>query len=409
MYEHILVALDGSAPGQWGGRIALDLARKTKAVISVCHIYGANMHRQRFEDMEPGLPADFQEPTSLAELRQTHGTLMQEGFEALSAGFVEDYVRDARTAGLDARALLAEGRNYVRIIDLASQIGADLVVLGATGLGCDSGDALGSTTERVLRHAPCDMLIARGAAEGAVIAGIDGSQAALDAAGTAAQAAEALGERLDLAAVYDPEFHTTVFRAMGGALSPERQAQVGLATQEDLHDRIINDGLATLYAGFLDEAREQLNGAAGSVETVLLTGKAHTALSQHARTADAGLVVVGRYGHHREDISQLGANTENLARRAGTNVLIVGGVGVSATTDRDEPAITPIELDSESKLAWDADAEQCLTRVPPFARPMARRAIEASVQAEGRDSVTIADFAAVAKRFGMAQGDEQDQ
>jgi nucleotide-binding universal stress UspA family protein len=268
---------------------------------------------------------------------------------------------------------------------------------------------LGSTAERVLRHAPCDILVARGAAGGAVMVGIDGSEAALDAARVAARVAAELGRTLELAAVYDPEFHTTVFRAMGGALSPERQEQVGLATQEDLHDRIINDGLATLYRGFLDEALDKVNGVTGSVESALLTGKAHVALRNHARKAGAGLVVVGRYGHHRETISQIGANAETLARYSETNVLIVGGVGLPAMADNDAPRITPVELDSEGDVAWDAAAEQCLNRIPPFARPMARRAIEAAVQAEGRNSVTTADFAAVAKRFGMAQSDEQGQ
>jgi len=407
MYKHILVALDGSDPGAWGGRIALDLARATGASISVCHIYGADMHRQRFEDMEPGLPPDFQEPASLAELRETHGTLMQEGFEALSAGFVEDYVSQAKTAGLEAQAVLAEGRNYVRIIELADQIEADLAVLGATGLGYDGNGSLGGTTRRVLRHAPCDMLIARGAADGAVIAGIDGSDAAMDAAKTAASLARAFGTKLDLAAVYDPEFHTTVFQAMGGALSAERQEQVGLATQEDLHDRIINDGLATLYRGFLDQAAGRLNGSNGSVETTLLTGKPYAALGDHASAAGAGLVVVGRYGHHREAISQIGSNSETLAGQTSANVLIVGAAGSGPAPDSNEPRITPVELDPEGQMIWDDDATQCLTRIPPFARPMAQRAIESAVRAEGRDSVTTADFAAVAKRFGMAQGDEQ--
>jgi nucleotide-binding universal stress UspA family protein len=408
MYKHILVALDGSDPGAWGGRIALNLARKTGASISVCHVYGADMHRQRFEDMEPGLPPDFQEPASLAELRQTHGTLMQEGFEALSAGFVEDYVSQAKAAGLEAQAVLAEGRNYVRIIELADQIGADLAVLGATGLGYDGNGALGGTTRRVLLHAPCDMLIARGAADGAVIAGIDGSDAALDAARAAASLAEAFGTKLDLAAVYDPEFHNTVFRAMGGALSAERQEQVGLATQEDLHDRIINDGLATLYRGFLDQAAEQINGSNGPLETTLLTGKPYAALGDHASAVGAGLVVVGRYGHHREAISQIGSNTETLAGQTAANVLVVGAAGSGSGPGSEAPRATRIESDSTQHLVWDDEAEQCLKRVPSMARPMARRAIETAVQSEGRDTVTAADFAAAAKRFGMGP-DEEDK
>ncbi len=409
MYKHILVALDGSDPGASGGRIALDIARETGASISVCHIYGADMHRQRFEDMEPGLPPDFQEPASLAELRKTHGTLMQEGFEALSAGFVEDYVAQAKAGGLEAQAVLAEGRNYVRIVELADQIGADLAVLGATGLGYDQNVALGGTTRRVLRHAPCDMLISRGPADGAVIAGIDGSDAALDAARIAANLARAFGAKLDLTAVYDPEFHTTVFRAMGGALSAERQEQVGLATQEDLHDRIINDGLATLYRGFLDDAAARLNGSGGPLETTLLTGKPYAALDDHARTVDAGLVVVGRYGHHREAISQIGSNTETLAGQTAANILIVGAAGSGPAPDNEAPRAARIESDPAGGLAWDDEAEQCLKRVPPMARPMARRAIETAVRDEGRDTVTAADFAAAARRFGMAPNEKEDQ
>jgi hypothetical protein len=59
-------------------------------------------------------------------------------------------------------------------------------------------------------------------------------------------------------------------------------------------------------------------------------------------------------------------------------------------------------------LVWDDEAEQCLKRVPSMARPMARRAIETAVQSEGRDTVTAADFAAAAKRFGMGP-DEEDK
>jgi len=408
MYKHILVALDGSAPAACGGRIALDLAGPGGAVVWACHVYGAGMHRQRFEDMEPGLPVDYQEPASLAELRNAHGSLIQEGFEALSAGFVEDYVRSAKDAGLDARALLAEGRNYVRIIELARQTEADLIVLGATGLGCEGDGAagLGSTAQRVLRHAPCDVLIARDAPGRGVLAGVDGSVAALAAVRTAAGVATTLDRGLHLAAVYDPEFHTTVFRTMGGALSPERQEQVGLAEQEGLHDRIINEGLATLYGSYLDQAREQLNGQV-SIECVLLTGKVQAGLCDGADKAQADLVVVGRYGHHREAMSQIGSNAESLARHARGGVLVVGGAGQTPAAPGKEASVTPVESDVEGELPWDAPAEQCLTRVPPFARPMARRAIEAAVRAEGRDRVTTEDFAAVAKRFGMAQGDEQ--
>ncbi len=69
-----------------------------------------------------------------------------------------------------ARSTLTRARQIVRpgypgavIIDEASKIGADLVTVGAEGYGSLHHSLLGSTAERVLREAPCDVLAARAA------------------------------------------------------------------------------------------------------------------------------------------------------------------------------------------------------------------------------------------------------
>jgi nucleotide-binding universal stress UspA family protein len=324
MYTTIVVALDGSEPSIRGGEIALAVARSCGARLLAAHIYGARLHGQRFRDMEPGLPDTYQQPEAMQRLRGSHDSLIEEGFQTLSVGFVEHFLAAAAEAGVEATPHVAEGRNYVGLLDLARREAADLLVLGATGLGALEDGLLGTTAARVLRAAPCDVLVARTELEGGgLLAGVDGSEAALAAVDRAAGWARALDRPLCLGAAYDPEFHKAVFRTLARALPPERHATVGLAEQEDLHDRIINDGLARLYGEFLTAAEARCPADLPSLETTLLQGKAYRALSDEAARTAAGLVVVGRFGHHREPAADIGATAEALARTSTTNVLVV--------------------------------------------------------------------------------------
>jgi nucleotide-binding universal stress UspA family protein len=57
---------------------------------------------------------------------------------------------------------VVSGRPFEEICRLASQINADLIVLPTRGLGRLKHIVLGSTAERVVRYAPCPVLIPRG-------------------------------------------------------------------------------------------------------------------------------------------------------------------------------------------------------------------------------------------------------
>jgi nucleotide-binding universal stress UspA family protein len=408
MYTHILVALDGSEPSRFAGDAAIAVAAATGARVTACHIYGAQMHRRRFIDMEPGLPAKYQEQERLSDLRTAHDRLMDEGFRALSTGYIEDFVRSSQDAGVAIDSATAEGRSYIGILQLAQTQRADLIVLGADGLGAVGDGMLGGTTSRVLANAPCDVLIARRAMHGGpILTGVDGSEEALEAAARAVALGGATHRPIHVAAVYDPQFHTRVFVTMSRSLSAERQAEVGLANQEQLHDDIINDGLGKLYAEFLKEAEHRFGGNGAVVKTSLTTGKAYQALDSQARQLDADLIVLGRYGHHRESCSLLGSNAENLIRSTSANVLLVGAaLREKKELQVMEPARATNHQSSiiNHQLTWSPDAEARLHRVPSFVRSMARRAVENAVRESGKDCVSVEDFNDVAARFGMGRG-----
>jgi nucleotide-binding universal stress UspA family protein len=393
MYGTILAALDGSADAHSGARLALALARCLGCAIRAVHVYDAAIHDERFREMEPGLPENYQEPGYLEDLRRSHDGLMGEGFRALSRGYLEAFLEEAAQAGVAASEVVARGRNYVELLQLARQPGVGLVVLGAQGLGAQGDGQLGSTALRVLRRAPCDVLVARaGAPPGPVLAGVDGSPGAEAALRRAAAWCGALERELEVAAAYDPELHRTIFRAMARALPPERQAEVGLGKQEELHDRIVDDGLGNLYRAFLERAGALARRLGREPREELLRGKAYRALVDRAAARRVGLLVVGRFGHNREGPSDLGSHAEAVVRLAPCHVLVAappseGGAGSGAG--------------GPEGLRWDDEARARLERVPAFARPAARRAVEDRVRAEGRGAVSVEDFDRVAGELGM--------
>jgi len=224
---------------------------------------------------------------------------------------------------------------------------------------------------------------------GPVLAGVDGSADAEAALRRAVGWARIQSQPLHLAAAYDPVFHRHIFQTMARALTGERQAEVGLERQEELHEELIDDGLGTLYRSFLDRAAALAVTLGAEPAAELLEGKAYRALVDRSVALGAGLLVVGRFGHNREEASDLGGNAEAVARLSRSSVLVVA------------PPSDGAAREAEAALTWEPEAAARLERVPPFARPMARKAVEDAARAQGAARVTVAAFDAVARRFGM--------
>ncbi len=128
---------------------------------------------------------DFSDSATLA-LSQAAELAALNDARLLVAHVVEDYPvppyydldearerQDAAAAALDslvagqplavpAETMIAVGRPYQQICRIAAESGAELIVMGVAGLGGFERLMLGSTTDRVLRSAPCPVLAHRG-------------------------------------------------------------------------------------------------------------------------------------------------------------------------------------------------------------------------------------------------------
>jgi nucleotide-binding universal stress UspA family protein len=318
---------------------------------------------------------------------------MSDGFNALSRGYMERFLKRAGEAQIEVEAVVEEGRNYVGLGKIIGDYTPSMVVAGASGLG-DLGDrVLGSTVSRLLRSVSCDLLIGRASAptrsRGPVLTGIDGSGDALEALKTAIAFANMTRSSLVLLAAYDPELHQRVFKAMSDTMPPEAQAAVGLDKQQDLHESLIDDGLGSLYQNFLDEARDLASAAGIEPAVNLVADKGYRGIISKAEEISASLICLGRFGHNREPESAIGANAENAARLAGCHVLIKAPPPAGAASDK------PVE----DALEWDPEALARLEKVPRFVRKMARKSIEKTAQAEGADRVTVRHVDMVSERF----------
>ncbi len=401
MYPSIVTALDGSEDSLAGAALALDIARGLGSKVFAVHVYDSRIHNSRFREMEPGLPEKYRSGGSLKKLRTEHDSLMTDGFQALSHGYMEDIVSLAREKGVNLEEVVIENRNYVGILQFIDEKKVDLVILGATGLGSQHDGLLGSTAARILRKATCDVLIARHGEvddRGPVLVGTDGSAHALAALEKGAALTDILGGQLHVAAAYDVAFHQNVFKTMAHSMSVEKQQEVGLDRQETLHEDLIDKSLEALYGNYLNQAAEMAVSLGCKPKTELLRGKAYRALTDLASREHAAIVVLGRFGHNREDISDLGSNAEAVVRLSKCSVLITAAAGENLAIIKPD----------EDALDWEQEALQRLERIPSHARAMARKGIEEFARSTGATQVTTALFQQAANHFGMTTNNNRE-
>lgn len=134
----ILVPVDGSAASLEAVKIACGIGRKAKARIYVVHVI----------EVQRALPLD-------AELR----------LESRSGGDIlrrAEQIADAMDCEIEAEILQAR-EAYHAIVDESSERGVDAIIMGVTYKREFGEFTLGKTANYVLKHAPCQVWLCRGA------------------------------------------------------------------------------------------------------------------------------------------------------------------------------------------------------------------------------------------------------
>ncbi len=400
-FRTLLVPVDNSKYSQWASSVALQIGTAFGSTVVGCHVYAARLHDQRFRDMEPGLPEEYQDPAVLAHQRQLHDTLIEKGLRLISESYLHRLGERCRQAGVVFVGKTPEGKNYAEIVREVTENAYDLVILGARGMGevwrrgRRRDQVLGSVCERVVRRVVRDVLVVKDdrALGGTFVVGVDGSPRGFAALRLALALAQRCGARVQVVAAYDPFLHRVLFAELEGALTAEARQVFNTEAQKKLHDELVDGGIARLYQEHLNTARRIAGEAGVEVETRLLAGKPYAALLRHVEEVNPTLLALGRTGWHADEGLDIGSNAENLLRLAPCHVLLAG------RTFR--PTWAEARQLLEERPAWTPEAAARLERVPPFARGMARKAIEDYARRLGLQVVDEQVVDAARREFGM--------
>jgi len=153
LFEKILVPLDGSEHSLKALDVAVQIAKNFGGKITLIHVYS----------IATG-PAIMPEPT----------TLTPPGFPVMTSAEISKVAEAARRAGgriltegeqkvkaieVPVEMMLNEGHVVQEIVKTAKEGKFDLIVIGARGVSHIRELLLGSTTDGVIHHATCPVLV----------------------------------------------------------------------------------------------------------------------------------------------------------------------------------------------------------------------------------------------------------
>jgi nucleotide-binding universal stress UspA family protein len=383
MFKKICVPVDNSEYSNQAIEMALALAKPWNATIIGSHVYAAKMHDYRFKQMEYTLPEEYQDENELARQRKIHDSLITMGLQLISDSYLDVLQRRCQEAGLAYERKTFDGKHYKVLVEDIAQSDYDLIIMGALGIGAVKDSLIGSVCERVTRRVQRDVLVIKHLADPVacgetIVVGIDGSPQCFGGLKTAIELSKAFHKPIEVVSVYDPFLHYVAFNGIVDVLSEQASKVFRFKEQEQLHEEIIDTGLAKIYQSHLEVAREIARADGVDVQLTLLPGKAFEKLLQHVRKVKPWMLILGRMGiHSQPGEMDLGSNTENLLRLAPCHVLLSSGTYVP-----------PIDLRAEESINWSREAEERMQRVPPLVKGIARTAILRFAMERGHSVVT---------------------
>jgi nucleotide-binding universal stress UspA family protein len=383
MYRHIYVPVDNSDHSNRAIDLAVELGKAMGASLTGCHVYAARLHDYRFKQMEYTLPEEYKDETELERQRKIHDSLITMGLQLISDSYLDVMEQKSAAAGVPFARKMMDGKHYKALIEDARASDYDLVIMGALGMGAVKDSQLGSVTERFVRKVTTDTLVVRNAdalkdQQGAIVVCLDGSPQSFHGLKLGIALAKALGRPLQAVGVYDPYLHYAMFNGIVGVLNEKASKIFRFKEQEQLHEEIIDTGLAKIYQSHLEIARKLAAEDGVELGITLLDGKCFEKILTFARKEQPWLLILGRVGVHSDvDETDLGSNTENLLRLAPCNVLLTGG--------RFYP---PLDVKAEEIISWTEEAEARMERVPPQVKNVARTALLRYAIEQGHTVVT---------------------
>jgi nucleotide-binding universal stress UspA family protein len=296
MFDKVLVPLDFSEHATLALGHAGLFARVLGSELELVHVVEQVIHSHpSFWSAEPALADELH--------RQSLGTA-----QGLLATLVQAHQAEL---GPRVQQRVISGSVPGALADRAAEAKADLMMISTHGRTGFARWLMGSVSERLLRVAPCSVLVVRGSTPppgsavpprlASILVAVDLSEHSRRALAVAAELARAFGASLEVLHVW---------------AAPHGDAG---ASRAGLLDRMRDNARAELDAFIAAAAL-----AEGVTPTrTIATGSATAAISEHAAERRPDLLVLGTHGHGGVKRLVLGSVAESVARYASSATLVV--------------------------------------------------------------------------------------
>lgn len=227
--------------------------------------------------------------------------------------------RQTHAPGRRASCEILEGRPFEEIVRFSAERGVDLIVLGRSGKAGLIEQLLGSTAERVVRHAACPVLVIGDSEHAAlreavqVLLPTDFSPTSLEAFPWAAKFSRLFAARIALVNVQPP-------MGLPGTLDYVRH-------QEQI------DAMRAQADEQLSAVRDRHLAADLPVDVKVVEGTPHRAICRLAQHLEAGLIVMAAHGRTGWRRALIGSTAEQVVRLAPCSILVVQADALPATDD----------------------------------------------------------------------------
>jgi len=395
MYDKIFVPVDNSEHSETSVDLAVKLGQAFESKLVGSHAYAARLHDYRFKQMEFTLPDEYLIEEEMEKQRKIHDSLITMGLELISDSYLVVMQKKAIEAGLPFKPKMYDGKNFQVISKDIEESDYDLVIMGALGLGAVRDSQLGSVCERVVRRTRTDTIVIKNTAPmdeqltpaseavahtdgGGIIVALDGSPESYAGLKTALELGRKFNKSVEAISVYDPYLHYAMFNSLVTVLTDKAAKVFKFEEQEQLHEDVIDTGLAKIYQSHLEVAKHIAEEEGVDLKITLLDGKAFEKILEYVRREKPWMLMMGRIGVHSDESMDIGSNTENLLRMVPCNVYL--------SSKRFQPHV---DIKAEESMMWTEPAQNILDKAPDFARGIARTIIHRWAMERGHSVITV--------------------
>src|ERR671916_142397 len=158
-FEHIVVAVDGSAKSLGGLKRAIELAREFGGTVEAISVFDPYFHYAMFHSIAGVLSTKAQKVFRFKEQEKLHEEIIDSGLAKIYTAHLEVAKKIAEDEGVDLKTTLLAGKPFEQTLKYVNGGEPTLVVMGRIGYHSEHEMDIGGNTENTTRYLPTTVLV----------------------------------------------------------------------------------------------------------------------------------------------------------------------------------------------------------------------------------------------------------